>query len=166
MIEHKLAELTGFLQQHLLDAQGLPEHQFKHMLIAECSSLLHWYLGSEGTALADAWFVRDLDLHQEGEIPWRRLGLQARTALLCILREALQNSSKHRPGCQVLVQFRESTRELTMGIRQQGGTHPPPTASAGHSFGLQSMKFRASLAGGEVEWDLEQGLCLRLPLLT
>lgn len=111
-----------------------------------------------------ARFLEGVEIHPQEEIPWMRLEPQARSALLAIVREALQNMRKHRqPGAIHLgLQVGTHDLELHVGSRSEPNLSP---SSWRRSFGLESMRFRASLAGGRLIVDQDFSLTLRLPLL-
>ena len=106
--------------------------------------------------------VKPPAIRRQGQIPWTRLGPQGRATLLAILREALQNLRKHGQAGPIEMVFTTLSQQLTMSLGSRGA--PTQRASQRRSFGLESMRFRASLAGGRLQVGDDFSLGLSLPL--
>ncbi|MBS2036009.1 AAA family ATPase [bacterium] len=96
-----------------------------------------------------------------GQPAWKELTTLGRQTLLAILREALQNRRKHAPGPSSVCFQRTETELVTCITGQAPNAQSPPNSDG---FGLTSMHFRASLAGGRLEVDPHFEVRLWLPL--
>jgi len=164
LLQAEVNDLSRLLRDHRREAQNLPPGELATMLLENCTALEQWHLGSQPVQWREAWFGRHLQVEQQGDIPWDQLGLEARTALLGVLREALQNCRKHCPETPVQLGFRRTPRELLVSIVSAPPARPGP--SSPRSFGLESMRFRATLAGGRVQLGENYSVRLWLPLLA
>ncbi|MBT9586730.1 hypothetical protein IV102_25530 [bacterium] len=168
LCQRLMASEINYLQQRLSVrsrlVQELLQSRNKELLMEGLTELDIWHLGAQGDVPSMARFLEGVEIHPQEEIPWMRLEPQARSALLAIVREALQNMRKHRqPGAIHLgLQVGTHDLELHVGSRSEPNLSP---SSWRRSFGLESMRFRASLAGGRLIVDQDFSLTLRLPLL-
>lgn len=64
-------------------------------------------------------------------------------------QEALTNARKHAPGAKVRVRLEYGPREVTLDVRDSGGS-PGELAQAGGGYGLLGMRERAELLGGSL----------------
>jgi signal transduction histidine kinase len=79
------------------------------------------------------------------------LGHAAATQVLRIVQEALQNVEKHARASEVAIGSETEDGELRVWVRDDGVGFAPGAEqanSAGHGFGLLSLRERARLAGG------------------
>lgn len=93
------------------------------------------------------WRARHPGVVFQAEIPDRSWGPRLESAVLSIVREALNNAVKHARPRNVWVRVSEGTgSRLTVEICDDGGGLPETTPAGG--FGILGMMERASLAGG------------------
>jgi two-component system, NarL family, sensor histidine kinase DegS len=94
-----------------------------------------------------------------------RLTPSARASVLRILQEALQNVRKHAAASRVSIGLEGDT--LVIADNGRGFDLMRLASSAGRNFGLQFMRERAELMGGQLQIESRQGegtrLLLRLP---
>jgi two-component system sensor histidine kinase DegS len=94
-----------------------------------------------------------------------RLSAPARASVLRILQEALQNVRKHAAASRVSIGLEGDT--LVIADNGRGFDLMRLASSAGRNFGLQFMRERAELMGGQLHIESRQGegtrLLLRLP---
>jgi two-component system, NarL family, sensor histidine kinase DegS len=94
-----------------------------------------------------------------------RLSPAARTSVLRIFQEALQNVRKHAAASRVSIGLEDDTLVITDNGR--GFDLMRLASGAGRNFGLQFMRERAELMGGQLHIESRQGegtrLLLRLP---
>ena len=112
--------------------------------------------------LATADIELDFDFDPSG-LPPEPLALEARHALYLIYKEALHNVVKHARATVVTVRLARAARHLQLTIADDGpGLPPGPVASGGH--GLANMRQRATVLGGEVLYENDGGLLVRVRL--
>ncbi|MGW3030890.1 sensor histidine kinase [Streptomyces sp. NPDC001178] len=80
----------------------------------------------------------------------RQLPAEASQAVRRVAQEALTNVRKHAPGAKVRVRLDYSDHQVTLDVRDSGGT-PGELAGAGAGYGLLGMRERAELLGGSLE---------------
>ena len=94
-----------------------------------------------------------------------RLSAPARASVLRILQEALQNVRKHAAASRVSIGLEGDT--LVIADNGRGFDLMRLASGAGRNFGLQFMRERAELMGGQLHIESRQGegtrLLLRLP---
>ncbi|SER97494.1 Signal transduction histidine kinase [Streptomyces sp. yr375] len=79
----------------------------------------------------------------------RPLPAEASQAVRRVAQEALTNARKHAPGARVSVRLEYSPREVTLDVRDSGGS-PGELSQAGGGYGLLGMRERAELLGGSL----------------
>jgi signal transduction histidine kinase len=94
---------------------------------------------------------RDVDL--QVEIPGRE-GFEPRPAVretvYYVLREALHNAARHARASSISVRTRAEPEAVTLEVEDDGRGFDADAREHGH-HGLQGMRERAELAGGELE---------------
>ncbi len=87
-----------------------------------------------------------LNIHGERDLP-----APAALALYRVAQEGLTNAMKHAPGRPPVVDLAFAQDEVVLNVRNQlaGGAHRP-LAGTGGGYGLQGMRERVLLLGGEV----------------
>lgn len=80
----------------------------------------------------------------------RRLPAEASQAVRRVAQEALTNVRKHAPGAKVRVRLDYSDQQVTLDVRDSGGS-PGELTGAGAGYGLLGMRERAELLGGSLE---------------
>ncbi|MGW2049062.1 sensor histidine kinase [Streptomyces sp. NPDC001858] len=96
----------------------------------------------------------------------RPLPVEASQAVRRVAQEALTNARKHAPGAKVRVRLEYSPREVTLDVRDSGGS-PGELAEAGGGYGLLGMRERAELLGGSLAAGPEEKgfvVTLKVPL--
>src|SRR6201999_1612617 len=70
-----------------------------------------------------------------------------------VVQEALTNVRKHAPGARVRIALAYGVDEITLSVRDWGGSGPAPAGlgSSGSGYGLLGMRERAELLGGTLE---------------
>ncbi len=82
----------------------------------------------------------------------RQLTPEITLALYRVAQEALTNAAKHAPGAPVTVQLDFAPDSVTLGvINGRAANAPLEIAEAGAGYGLQGMRERLLLLGGQVE---------------
>lgn len=163
LLESEIADLQGILHQHLVECQTSPHGAYRDQLLESMSNLTNWTKADEPPAVEGVWFVRGLNIQVDGKIPWQRLSSRGRQAFAGILREGLQNCRKHQPDQPISIDFQTHGSTFSMVLAARPQLKEILESQAG--FGLSSMVFRASLAGGSIRLDSSLKLELRLPLL-
>ncbi|WP_405951031.1 histidine kinase [Streptomyces prunicolor] len=79
----------------------------------------------------------------------RQLPAEASQAVRRVAQEALTNVRKHAPGAKVLVTLDYGEHEVTLDVRDSGGS-PGELTGAGGGYGLLGMRERAELLGGSL----------------
>ncbi|WP_416978165.1 histidine kinase [Streptomyces sp. T028] len=79
----------------------------------------------------------------------RALPAEASQAVRRVAQEALTNARKHAPGAKVRVRLEYDPHEVTLDVRDSGGS-PGELAGAGGGYGLLGMRERAELLGGSL----------------
>jgi signal transduction histidine kinase len=79
----------------------------------------------------------------------RPLPAEASQAVRRVAQEALTNARKHAPGAKVSVRLEYGPREVTLDVRDTGGS-PGELAEVGGGYGLLGMRERAELLGGSL----------------
>ncbi|MFF3334382.1 sensor histidine kinase [Streptomyces sp. NPDC002888] len=79
----------------------------------------------------------------------RPLSAEASQAVRRVAQEALTNVRKHAPGAKVRVRLEYGPHEVTLDVRDTGGS-PGELAGAGAGYGLLGMRERAELLGGSL----------------
>ncbi|MFD1658633.1 sensor histidine kinase [Streptomyces caeni] len=80
----------------------------------------------------------------------RPLPAEASQAVRRVAQEALTNVRKHAPGAKVHIRLEYAEREVTLDVRDSGGS-PGDLTGAGTGYGLLGMRERAELLGGSLE---------------
>jgi signal transduction histidine kinase len=80
----------------------------------------------------------------------RPLPAEASQAVRRVAQEALTNARKHAPGAKVRLRLDYSPHEVTLDVRDSGGS-PGELAGAGAGYGLLGMRERAELLGGSLQ---------------
>ena len=96
-------------------------------------------------------------------LPWNRLDQKARLALRWIFLESQNNLRKYRPDSKATLEFDLEEDWLCVQLGAQGPIESS-RSSKRKSFGLESMSFRAAMAGGHFQVNDHYHLSLRLPL--
>ncbi|MET7724404.1 sensor histidine kinase [Streptomyces mirabilis] len=78
------------------------------------------------------------------------LPAEASQAVRRVAQEALTNVRKHAPGAKVHMLLEYGEHEVTLGVRDSGGS-PGELSGAGAGYGLLGMRERAELLGGSLE---------------
>ncbi|WP_406472731.1 sensor histidine kinase [Streptomyces sp. NBC_01615] len=78
------------------------------------------------------------------------LRAEASQAVRRVAQEALTNVRKHAPGAKVHVRLDYGVHEVTLDVRDSGGT-PGELSGSGAGYGLLGMRERAELLGGSLE---------------
>lgn len=106
----------------------------------------------------------DLDLH----IEFGRLPAVLENAIYRIAQEALTNACRHSRSQRILVSLEQSGDQVSVAV-QDWGQGFDPRAVAGDHFGLEGIRERVRLLGGELVVDSTPGCGTRvhatLPLL-
>ncbi|MFI9644763.1 sensor histidine kinase [Streptomyces sp. NPDC052040] len=95
----------------------------------------------------------------------RPLPAEASQAVRRVAQEALTNVRKHAPGATVHIRLEYAEHQVTLDVRDSGGTPGELTAS-GAGYGLLGMRERAELLGGSLDaGPAEEGfvVTLRVP---
>ncbi|MEV6508280.1 histidine kinase [Streptomyces sp. NPDC051642] len=79
----------------------------------------------------------------------RQLPAEASQAVRRVAQEALTNVRKHAPGAKVLLTLDYGEHEVTLDVRDSGGS-PGELTAAGGGYGLLGMRERAELLGGSL----------------
>ena len=124
-----------------------------------------------GLAAAIADRARQLEHRHAIEVDVRvdgideRLSQPARTSVLRILQEALQNIRKHAAATRISISLEGDT--LVIADNGRGFDLMRVASRAGQNFGLQFMRERAELMGAQLHIESRQGegtrILLRLP---
>ncbi|MFJ4978351.1 sensor histidine kinase [Streptomyces coeruleorubidus] len=80
----------------------------------------------------------------------RALPAEASQAVRRAAQEALTNARKHAPGAKVRLRLDYSPHEVTLDVRDSGGS-PGELTGTGAGYGLLGMRERAELLGGSFE---------------
>ncbi|NUV64100.1 histidine kinase [Streptomyces sp. CAI-85] len=80
----------------------------------------------------------------------RPLPAEASQTVRRVAQEALTNARKHAPGAKVCVRLAYEAREVTLDVRDSGGS-PGELAQVGGGYGLLGMRERAELLGGSLD---------------
>ncbi|GAB7104964.1 histidine kinase [Streptomyces phaeofaciens JCM 4814] len=80
----------------------------------------------------------------------RALPAEASQAVRRVAQEALTNVRKHARGAKVSVRLAYGPREVTLDVRDSGGS-PGELTEAGGGYGLLGMRERAELLGGSLD---------------
>lgn len=97
----------------------------------------------------------DIEIRLEID-PLERLPAPIEHALHRIVRECLQNATKHSHATQVLVELKQSPAEIRMSFRDNGRGFDPAQVKPDH-YGLVSIRERAGMLGGKVTIDAAPG---------
>ncbi|MFD9905176.1 sensor histidine kinase [Streptomyces sp. NPDC059063] len=111
-------------------------------------------------------FLRELVASDGAEVAVsgerRTLAAEASQAVRRVAQEALTNARKHAPGAMVTVRLEYGEAEVSLDVRDSGGT-PGELATSGAGYGLLGMRERAELLGGSLEaGPEEEGFVVRL----
>ncbi|GHK00135.1 two-component sensor histidine kinase [Streptomyces sp. Y2F8-2] len=79
----------------------------------------------------------------------RPLPAEASQAVRRVAQEALTNVRKHAPGAKVRIRLEYAEHEVTLDVRDSGGS-PGGLAGSGAGYGLLGMRERAELLGGSL----------------
>ncbi|MFF5187835.1 sensor histidine kinase [Streptomyces sp. NPDC000345] len=96
----------------------------------------------------------------------RALPAEASQAVRRVAQEALTNARKHAPGAKVRVRLDYGPHEVTLDIRDSGGS-PGELAATGGGYGLLGMRERAELLGGSLDAGPDEegfAVTLRVPV--
>ncbi|MFI1166407.1 sensor histidine kinase [Streptomyces sp. NPDC020801] len=92
----------------------------------------------------------------------RRLPAEASQAVRRVAQEALTNVRKHASGAKVQVCLDYGEHQVTLDVRDTGGT-PGELTGSGAGYGLRGMRERAELLGGSLEaGPYEEGFAVTL----
>ncbi|PWI15015.1 two-component sensor histidine kinase [Streptomyces sp. Act143] len=80
----------------------------------------------------------------------RALPAEASQAVRRVAQEALTNVRKHAPGAKVRVRLAYGEHQVTLDVRDSGGTSGE-LAATGAGYGLLGMRERAELLGGSLD---------------
>ncbi|MFC3574920.1 sensor histidine kinase [Streptomyces yaanensis] len=80
----------------------------------------------------------------------RHLPAEASQAVRRVAQEALTNVRKHAPGATVRVRLEYAEHQVTLDVRDSGGS-PGELTGSGAGYGLLGMRERAELLGGSLE---------------
>lgn len=80
----------------------------------------------------------------------RGMPAEASQAVRRVAQEALTNVRKHAPGAKVRLRLDYGEHQVTLGVRDSGGS-PGELTAAGAGYGLLGMRERAELLGGSLE---------------
>jgi signal transduction histidine kinase len=80
----------------------------------------------------------------------RPLRAEASQAVRRVAQEALTNVRKHAPGAKVHIRLEYAEHQVTLDIRDSGGS-PGELTGVGAGYGLLGMRERAELLGGSLE---------------
>ncbi|MCX4697419.1 histidine kinase [Streptomyces sp. NBC_01373] len=80
----------------------------------------------------------------------RPLPAEASQAVRRVAQEALTNVRKHAPGAKVQVRLEYGEHQVTLVVRDSGGS-PGELGGSGAGYGLLGMRERAELLGGSLE---------------
>jgi signal transduction histidine kinase len=80
----------------------------------------------------------------------RALPAEASQAVRRAAQEALTNARKHAPGAKVRLRLDYNPHEVTLDVRDSGGS-PGELTGTGAGYGLLGMRERAELLGGSLE---------------
>jgi len=116
-------------------------------------------------------YLSDLVAQAEGarvvvEGERQTLTAEASQAVRRVAQEALTNVRRHAPGAKVWVRLEYGEGEVTLDVRDSGGS-PGELAHSGGGYGLLGMRERAELLGGSLEaGPYEEGfvVTLRVPV--
>lgn len=107
-------------------------------------------------------------MHVENEHLDRGIAERQATALFRILQESLTNILRHAQATQVNVELHRSDASFTMRIADDGIGMPENPRAGAQSFGLQGIKERVRMLGGELVIDSAPGagttLTVAIPL--
>ncbi|MDN3021316.1 histidine kinase [Streptomyces sp. S.PB5] len=78
------------------------------------------------------------------------LSAEASQAVRRVAQEALTNVRKHAPGAEVRLRLEYGEHQVTLAVRDSGGS-PGELTGAGGGYGLLGMRERAELLGGSLE---------------
>jgi signal transduction histidine kinase len=96
----------------------------------------------------------------------RALPAEASQAVRRVAQEALTNVRKHAPGAKVSVRLAYEEGEVTLDVRDSGGS-PGELAASGAGYGLLGMRERAELLGGSLSAGPgEEGFIVTLKVPT
>jgi signal transduction histidine kinase len=92
----------------------------------------------------------------------RQLPAEASQAVRRVAQEALTNVRKHAPGAKVRLRLEYGEHEVTLDVRDSGGS-PGELTEAGGGYGLLGMRERAELLGGSLRaGPAEEGFVVTL----
>ncbi len=94
-----------------------------------------------------------LQIHWQIDLP--QLSVYHSYQIYCIVKEALMNVQKHSRASQIVFRARQTTKEIFIQLQDDGVGFDPLISISG--FGIQGMKERARLLGGELELRSTQG---------
>ena len=80
----------------------------------------------------------------------RQLSAEASQAVRRVAQEALTNVRKHAPGAKVRVRLEYGADQVTLVVRDSGGS-PGELTTTGGGYGLLGMRERAELLGGSLD---------------
>jgi signal transduction histidine kinase len=144
-LERALDQAEDAINEGRDAVQGLRSSTLESNDIAEATRTMGEALATEGTDQASTVF------RVEVEGTPRNLHLILRDEVCRIVGEALRNAFRHAQARQIEVEIHYDDRQLRMRVRDDGKGIDPELLSgrAGH-YGLNGMRERAKLAGGEL----------------
>ncbi|MGV9247598.1 sensor histidine kinase [Streptomyces sp. NPDC003710] len=80
----------------------------------------------------------------------RPLPAEASQAVRRVAQEALTNVRKHAPGAEVHIRLEYAEHQVTLDVRDSGGS-PGELTGSGAGYGLLGMRERAELLGGSLD---------------
>jgi signal transduction histidine kinase len=140
----ELREIAEIAQRMLEQVRGLS--QALHPSILEA-------VGLDGTV---DWYLSTVERQTGLDITYERTGPSApvdvtiATHVYRILQEALNNVARHAQSRQVWVRLRTSAGLLELDVEDHGAGMP--AAARGRGLGLMTMRERAALVGGTIEF--------------
>lgn len=96
----------------------------------------------------------------------RALPAEASQAVRRVAQEALTNVRKHAPGAKVRLRLDYGQHQVTLDVRDSGGS-PGELTAAGAGYGLLGMRERAELLGGSLDAGPEEegfAVTLKVPV--
>ncbi|NUR66765.1 MAG: sensor histidine kinase [Streptomyces sp.] len=96
----------------------------------------------------------------------RALPAEASQAVRRVAQEALTNVRKHAPGAKVRLRLDYGQHQVTLDVRDSGGS-PGDLTAAGGGYGLLGMRERAELLGGSLDAGPEEegfAVTLKVPV--
>jgi signal transduction histidine kinase len=83
-----------------------------------------------------------------------------------VAQEALENVARHAQASRVAVHLEHDGRQVVLLVRDDGRGFDSAQVDDDQRFGLQGMRERARLAGGQLELTSQPGICTSLRLVV